>query len=374
MKNMIYLDYAANTPVDHEILECFCTVNKEYIANPNSMHSLGKSSNKKMSEIIERLEQYFHKEIIFTSGASESNNLAIKGIAMAYREKGKHIITDCLEHSSVNGSVSYLQSQGYEIDLVDIKSDGTIDLEHLKDLIRQDTILVSIGYLDGELGIEQPISKIAEIVKSYPGCFFHTDATQAVGKTAINFEYVDLVSFAPHKFYGLNGCGVLLKAKGINLVPLIHGGKSTTEYRSGTPDLANMAALEMALQKAIDNLDTRYVHVDGLNKYIRNELSKFRLVKINSPVNANPYILNVSVKGVKATAFTESLEENGICISIKSACSNAKTISRPVYALTKDKKNAMSSWRISLSHYTTQKEIDEFLTAFKNSYDKLTTN
>jgi cysteine desulfurase len=369
---MVYLDYAANTPADEEVLRCFCDINKTYIANPNSSHGMGKAAAQKMQEITERLQSLFGKEVIYTSGASEANNLAIKGITAAYRENGKHIITDCMEHSSVSGCLTYLQSKGYEIDMVDIKNDGTIDLEHLKELLREDTVLVSICYVEGELGIEQPIAGIAEIVKSYPNCFFHTDATQAMGKVRIDFTDIDLITFAPHKFYGLNGSGVLLKSDNITLVPLIHGGSSTTIYRSGTPDLPNMAALELALDKALKNFDERYEYVSSLNKCLRDELAKFPLIRINSPANANPYFLNVSVKGVKAAVFKEALEEYDICISIKSACSTLKTPSRPVYAVTKDKKNAMCSWRISLSHLTTMEEIKLFLNAFQSAYEKLT--
>lgn len=371
---MVYLDYAANTPADEEVLKCFCTVYKEYIANPNSTHELGKAANTKMLEIAGGFEQRFHKEVIFTSGASESNNLAIKGVAGAYRERGKHIITDCMEHSSVSGCLTYLQNQGYEIDLVDIRADGTVDLEHLKELIREDTVLVSVCYVEGELGIEQPVQEIARILEDYPGCFFHSDATQAIGKTNLDFSGIDLVTFAAHKFYGLNGCGVLLKSKEISLVPLVHGGTSTTIYRSGTPDLANMAALELAFDKVLKNFQARYDYVEKLNRRIREELLGYKLVRINSPKNANPYFLNVSIKGVKAAILKEGLEEHGICISIKSACSNLKTPSRPVYAVTKDKKNALCSWRLSLSHLTTEMEIESFFEAFKKTYHKFTKN
>ena len=241
-KKSIYLDYAANTPVDKEVLEVFNDNTLKYFANPNSTHPLGLEANKKIQETTENIMQMLQKEtnldkdteIIYTSGSSESNNLAIKGIANTYKENGRHIISTFLEHSSVSSPLTYLKEQGYEIDIVNITSDGKIDIDHLKSLLREDTILVSICYVDSELGNVQPIEKIKNIIKDYPNCFLHVDATQAIGKIKVDLKDIDLISFAPHKFYGINGSGVLIKKKSIVLEPLINGGASTSIYRSGT--------------------------------------------------------------------------------------------------------------------------------------------
>jgi len=221
----IYLDYAANTPVDPEVLKIFNETTLKYFANPNSTHKLGLEVNEKIKETAKNIMEMFQKEtnlendreIIYTSGSSESNNLAIKGIAQSYKENGKHIITTFLEHSSVSSPLTYLKEQGYEIDVLNITNDGKVDIEQLKSLIRQDTILVSICYVDSEVGIVQPIKEIANILKDYPNCFFHVDCTQAIGKIKMDLENVDLISFAPHKFYGLNGFGGLIKRKDIVL-------------------------------------------------------------------------------------------------------------------------------------------------------------
>ena len=210
---MIYLDYAANTPVNDAVLETFCEIAKKYIANPNSYYLLGTGANQRLSESTKQIASLLgvnEDEIIYTSGASESNNLAIKGVASKYKKYGKHIITTFLEHSSVTGAIGALQNEGYEVDYVDILENGLVDLEHLKELIRDDTILVSICYVDSEIGIKQDIEKIAKLLNSYNHCFFHVDATQAVGKIPVCATNVDLMSFAPHKFYGLNGCGILI--------------------------------------------------------------------------------------------------------------------------------------------------------------------
>lgn len=199
-KQQIYLDYAANTPVDQCVLNCYCQAAVTYMGNPNSKHHTGLSAKEAISRATAHMAELLQvqpEKLIFTSGASESNNLAIKGIAHTKRHTGKHIISTCLEHSSVSGALTFLQEQGYEIDLVQIQEDGTIDLSHLKRLLRQDTILVSICAVDSELGTVQPISEISKILTGYPNCTFHVDATQAVGKIPFSCADADLVSFAP---------------------------------------------------------------------------------------------------------------------------------------------------------------------------------
>lgn len=371
---MIYLDYAANTPVDKEVLRTFCEVTNGFIANPNSSHKLGtlaKSRLEQSTKIIAEIMNVKASEIIYTSGATESNNLAIKGVANAYKKTGKHIITTYLEHSSVTGTVMALQELGFEVDFVDILDNGQVDLEHLKELLRDDTILVSICYVDSELGIKQSIDEIGEILSKYPNCYFHVDATQAVGKISVSLSLVDLMTFAPHKFYGLNGCGILIKKENVLLQPIIHGGTSTTVFRSGTPMLALGAAAEKALNIAVAEIQPRYDYVNRLNKKLREALAKYPKVKINSPVNAVPFILNFSINGIKSLDFREELEKYDIFLSTKSACSTPNTLSRPVYAVTKDKKAALSSLRISLSHLTTSDEIESFTACFDKSYKKL---
>lgn len=372
----IYLDYASNTPVDKDVLNTFNEITLKYFANPNSTHILGKVTNEKIQKTTENIIKELSKkanldenmEIIYTSGSSESNNLAIKGIAKSYKENGKHIISTFLEHSSVSSPLTYLKEQGYEIDIINITNEGKVDLEHLKSLIRKDTILVSICYIDSEVGIVQPIEEIAKIVKEYPNCFFHVDCTQAVGKINIDLKNIDLISFAPHKFYGLNGFGALIKNKEIVLEPLINGGASTTIYRSGTPVIGQICALEKALEISFNNLEEREKYVKNINKKLRENLSKYKDVKINTISDENPFILNISVNGVKATEFKNKLEEYGVCISIKSACTITITPSRIVMAMTHDRKRALASFRISLSHLVKESEINKFLEIFDKCY------
>ena len=375
-KNYLYLDYAANTPVDPDVLKVFNESTIKYFANPNSTHKLVLEVNQKIEETTNHIMEMFQKEtnlnqnteIIYTSGSSESNNLAIKGVAQSYKENGKHIITTFLEHSSVSSPLTYLKEQGYEIDVLNITSDGKVDIEQLKSLIREDTILVSICYVDSEVGIIQPIKEIANILKDYPNCFLHVDCTQAIGKIKTDLENVDLISFAPHKFYGLNGFGGLIKRKDIVLEPLINGGASTTLYRSGTPVVGQICALEKALEITFKEFEQRKQYVRKLNKKLRENLSKYKNVKINTVSEENPFILNISVVGVKAIEFKQKLEEYGICISIKSACTVTITPSRIVMAMTHDKKRSFASWRISLSHLIREEEIHKFLKIFDECY------
>lgn len=371
---MIYLDYAANTPADEQVINTFSDVSKKFIANPNSNHELGRQaadclieSTKKIAELLNVKEQ----EIIFTSGASESNNTAIKGIANYYKKFGKHIITTFLEHSSVNGAISYLQNNGFDIDYVEITTDGLVDMDSLKALIRKDTILVSICYVDSEVGIKQSISEIGEMLKSYEHTFFHVDATQAVGKISVCFENIDLVTFAPHKFYGLNGCGALIKNENVMMEPLIHGGISTTAFRSGTPALGMIKALEKALTLSYENMEERFNYVKELNEKLSNRLKEYSNVKLNSNENCIPFILNISINKMNTEQFKAELEKYEVYISTKSACCAPNTASRPVYAMTKDRKRALSTLRISLSHLTTEDELNLFLHYFDICYKKL---
>ena len=372
---MIYLDYSANTPVDEAVLQRFCELERHCPGNANSRHQAGAAAKATIDEATQSIARCLSvqpAEIIYTSGASEANNFALKSLARLGRHTGRHIISTPLEHSSVSGSLTALQEQGYEIDLVDIRQDGTVDLEHLRELLRPDTILVAVTAVDSELGVVQPVTEIASILKEYPHCRFHVDATQAIGKLPMRFDDIDTMSLTAHKFYGLNGIGVLVKRRGLALEPLIHGGESTTIYRSGTPTVALAGSMALALEKAVDELPQRTEQIRSLNTRLRTELAKYPKVRINSPESAVPQILNLSVQNVKGTVFQRELDARGVCVSVKSACSSDGLPSRAVFAVSRDRRNALSSWRISLSHLTTDQEITDFLQAFDACYRALT--
>ena len=372
---MIYLDYSANTPASPGVLERFCDVERSCPGNANSRHQAGREAKLVIDHATQNIAGLLGAqpaEVIYTSGASEANNFALKGLAKLSRHAGRHIISTPLEHSSVSGTLTALQEQGYEIDLVDIRRDGTIDLGHLKELLRPDTIAVAVTLVDSELGVVQPVKEISELLQAWPNCHLHVDATQAVGKIPVSFEGVDTMSLTAHKFYGLNGIGLLLKRRKLALEPLIHGGESTTIYRSGTPTVALACSLALALDKAMTELPERVERVRSLNARLRTELANYPKVRINSPEAAVPQILNLSVKDVKGTVFQRELDAHGVCVSVKSACSSDGLPSRAVFAVSRDRRNALSSWRISLSHRTTDEEITGFLQAFDACYRTLT--
>ena len=363
---MIYLDYAANAPVDNSVLEVFNKATLKYFANPNSNHKLGLEAKEAIEIATRNIAKNLgvkEDEVIYTSGASESNNLVVQGICERYRSRGKHIIISSLEHSSIIAPAGRMQELGFEVDMVSVNKDGTVDLEELKRLIRDDTILVSITSVDSELGIRQPIEKIGKMLKDYPNLYFHTDASQIIGKDHIDFTDVDLVTIAPHKFYGLNGFGVLLKKKEVGLKPIIYGGKSTTIYRSGTPVTGSVIALDKALELAVTKIDERQSYIKKLHDLVISKLKERNFI-INSTENSIPNTINFSVKGVTSNVLVQLLGEKEVYISSKTSCSAEDSPSKSIYALTNDAKLATSSMRISLSHLTTEEEIEEFFRIF----------
>lgn len=371
---MIYLDYAASTPVDEDVLNNFIKITKEEYANPNSNHELGLRAKKVIDDSTDTIANLLNvdsDEIIYTSGATETNNLVIRGVAERYKNRGKHILISSLEHNSIISSCTYLQEIGFDIDLIPINKDGLIDIDALKSMIREDTILVSICSVDSEIGLTQPIEEIGKLLKKYDNIIFHTDASQAIGKVNIDYSNCDLITIAPHKFYGLNGISILVKRKNICLKPLILGGKSTTIYRSGTPINNLISSTSVALTKAIKLLDERNKYVKELYDKVINKLKEYKEVHINNTDKSIPHIINISIKGIKSDLFASKLNENGIMISTKTSCCPLNTPSKLVYALTKDKTLASTSLRISLSHLTTNEEIDKFLSIFDKCYKEL---
>lgn len=357
---MIYLDYSATTQVEDSVLDTFMKVSKEFPGNPNSLHKLGVEAKAMIDESTTQIAKLLgvkDKEIIYTSGSSEANNMAIKGICEKYQNRGKHIITTRLEHSSIYGPIGYLTKKGFEVDFVSLDENGMIDLEDLKNLMREDTILVSISAVNSEIGLRQRVEEIGSFLKQYPKCYFHVDATQCIGKCKLDMTYIDLMSFSAHKFYGIKGIGALVKKEGISLEPLIHGGKSTTQYRSGTPAPALIASFAKALRLALENLEQKYSYVQKMSQDLVSYLKEMPSISVNHNAYCIPHIVNFSVPNMKPETFQHALEEYDIYISTQSACASGGA-SGAVFAFTGDEKKAMSSVRISLSYKTTEKELE----------------
>ncbi len=369
---MVYLDYSATTPVNSEVIDTYARVCREFIGNPNSLHKLGVEAKKIIDASTKQIAGILGvsvNEIIYTSGASEANNMAIKGVCAKYSNRGKHIITTNLEHSSIVAPLSYLQNNGFEIDFVKLDENGLVDLEDLKRLMGDDTLLVTICSVNSEVGVRQDLKAISEIVRTNPKTIFHSDVTQSIGKDKIDFSLLDMASISCQKFYGMKGIGCLIKKDSLIIEPLIHGGKSTTIFRSGTPATPLIVSFAKALRLVYEDYEVKLNKVKELNKYLKDRLSNLD-VYINSNDYCLPHIVNVSLKNIKSEVMLHALEEKDIYISTQTACSTGN-YSASVYAVTKDKEKASRSIRISLSYLTTKEEIDIFISEFSNCIKKL---
>ena len=362
---MYYFDYSATTKTDERVLNRFNDVSQNYFGNANSSYEFAKKCKNvidETSDIIASFLNVLPNEIIYTSGASEANNLAIKGTCELTNKK--HIITTKVEHSSVVSTLGYLQNKGYKIDFVNMTSEGQVDIEHLKSLINEDTFLVTMCGVDSELGIKQPFEEVGELLKNYDNITFHVDITQCLGKVPVNLENVDLASFSGHKIYAPKGIGALIKKNTAKISPLIHGGKSTTVYRSGTPQNELIASLGKAFEILMPNVEKNYEYISTLNSYLREKLKDIAL--FNSTDKSIPHVLNISLPNVQKQDIQNYLSDRQIYVSLNTACSLNNDYSKVVYELYNDMDRAKSSIRISLSYKTTKEEIDYLVDSIRS--------
>ncbi len=370
---MIYLDYSATTPVDIDVFDTLSKVTKNYIGNPNSMHSLGQKSMELLESATKQIADIFgvsSNEIIYTGGSTESNNMAIIGAALANHKKGKHIIVSKLEHPSIYVICDYLKSIGFEISYVKNDSDGLIDFDDLKKLVREDTILVSISAVNSEIGIRQPLKMIRQIIKKENmGTVFHSDMTQAIGKVSVNMHDVDLASVSGQKIFGPKGIGFLYKSSMVKVTPLLYGSTKET-LNPGTPPLPLIAALSKAVRLANENIEKKERFVTLLNDKITNTLGKYPNILFNKTKYSIPHILNISIMDVMPEVMVHALANHEIYVSSNTACSSGE-VSNAVLAIYNDLNRAKHTIRISLSHVTTTEEINRFLEVFKEEYEKL---
>jgi len=371
---MIYLDYSSTTPVSYEVLESYNKATKDYIGNAHSLHVQGIKSKELLTSATTQICDLFNiktNEIIYTSGATESNNMALKGIALAYENRGNHIIVSKLEHPSIYAICEYLETIGFDISYVNSTQEGLIDFDDLKRKIRPETILVSICAVNSEMGIRQPLKTIRQIVKKENNMtFFHSDITQGIGKVPINFHDLDLASVSAHKFFGPKGIGVLYKSEKVSLTPLIHGSSKSSDLRPGTPALPLVVAMSKAIRIALTDLDKRESYVSRLNEKIVTTLNKYPTIKINKTNYSIPHILNISLMSIKPETFIRALEKHEVYIGTNTACSSSD-LSTSVMAVYNDPKRSVTTIRICISYITTNDEINRFLNYFKSVYEKL---
>lgn len=370
---MIYLDYSATTPVDERVLNSYIKVTNDFIGNANSLHNLGVKSKDLLMQATNQVAELLNvkrKELIFTSGSSESNATAIKGVAFKHEKRGKHIISSYLEHKDILETLDFLESRGFEVSYVKINENGMVDLNDLESLIREDTILVSICAVNSEVGFRQPLMAINQIIKKKnPRCIFHSDMTQALGKMKFSLSDVDMASFASHKIYAPKGIGLLYKKENIEIEPLIYGLTENTPFRGGTPALPLVAAFSKGLRLLYENLESNIKYVDELNKNLISFLYNYD-IRVNSNENCVPHIVSISLINIKSETFLRALEKDGVCLSTNTACASGEE-SLILKTITNDKDIASTTIRISLSHLTTKEELEEFKSIFDRVYNSL---
>lgn len=366
MANVIYLDNAATTKVDPEVLNSYNQITLKYFANPSSIHSLGQESSRlldKSREQILNVLKLTHHDVIFTSGATEANNLAIKGYCFANRSRGKHIITSSTEHPSVLNTVLEMQDFGFEVTVLPVNKEGQIEVNSLKAAIREDTILVSLMMVNNEVGAINPIKEVGEYLKKFPKIAFHVDMVQAIGKLPLDFNNIDMFSIAGHKIHGLLGSGLLIKEKKIILKAINQGGGQENNLRSGTNTLALSASLAKALRLAIEGEANNFKKVKVLSErllgYLKDNKDKYL---INSYNEDNPYIVNFSLLHHKASVVVEALSNRGIMVSSLSAChAKNEDYSKVVYAMYQDLNLAHNTIRISFDKDNTIEEVEALI-------------
>ena len=382
MKN-IYLDYNATTPIDPRVLEEMMPYLTEYYGNPSSIHSFGRKGKEALDKAREQVSLLISanpKEIIFTSGGSESANFAIKSTALKGLSDNKnHLITTKVEHECVLESFMFLERQGFEVTYLDVDSDGLIDLDELRDSIKDNTALVSCMYANNETGVIFPVEKIAEIVKER-GALFHTDAVQAAGKIDIDLNKIpaDLLSISAHKFYGPKSVGALFVrdslSQNISLAPLIHGGGQERGKRSGTENVPGIVGLGVASAIAIEEMENDQVKIRNLRDGLLQSLKQnIKDIKLNGSIeNMLGNTLNLSILGAVGESLTMNLDIEGVAVSTGSACSEgAVDPSHVLSAMGLSREEAASSIRISLGRFTEQEDIDYAASVFPKVVDRI---
>lgn len=369
---MIYLDNSATTSVDPEVLTAFTKVNQNFWGNPSSLHAFGARAEQLLiqaeKQTLSLLNAKQHK-VIFTSGATESNNLAIRGVCHAYKNRGCHIITTPVEHASVYETAEDLEQEGIRVTFIDVKKTKAEILKQIEEAICEDTILISCMHVNNEMGMIFPIYEIGQLIKKYPKIKFHVDAVQSVGKIPVDMDKmnIDLLSLSAHKFHGLKGCGALVMNQYLKLVPEITGGHQMYGFRSGTINVAGAVALAKALRLAIEPLNANYNHVKSLYEYTVKELKAMEGVTVNDCYpELTPYIINFAVENIKGETLVHALEEHDIYISAKSACSSKSAqASRILLALGVSEEVALDSVRLSFANTSTHEEATQFINALK---------
>lgn len=370
---MVYLDYAAATPVLPEVLDSYNKVTEDYFANPESLHSFGikskellESATKQVAELLGISED----EFVYTSGSSEANNMAIIGIAKTYKRYGNRICVSKMEHPSLYGICKYLEKQGFIIDYVNVTEEGIIDFDDLRQKVTPETILVSVSAVNSETGVRQPLKTIRQVIhKENENVILHSDMSQAIGKANIRLNDVDIATLGGTKIYGPSGIGILYKNKNLALAPIMFGSHEG-ELKPGTKPLPLIVAFSKALRLALKDMDKKEMEIIKHRDRVIEHLSKYPDIRINNSKYCIPHILNISLMNIKPETFIHALEQDEIYVSSNTACASGKP-STSIEAMFHDERRSTTTIRISFSHLTLPSEISEFLASFDKHYEEL---
>lgn len=361
----IYLDNSATTKVLEEVARAVFDTMTLHFGNPSSLHRKGIEAEKIMQEARENIAKALGaspKEIYFTSGGTESNNWAVKGAAYARRRKGNHLITTAIEHPSVLETFAALEREGFSVTYLQVDREGFIDLNQLKEALTPETILVSIMYVNNEVGTIEPIQGAAQIIKASSNALFHVDAVQAFAKIPLvsKLEGIDLLSLSGHKIYGPKGIGALFVRDKVSIAPLLHGGGQETGQRSGTENLPGIAGFGKAAKICIDNLEKWHSQMVQLKeRLMKGILDNIPDTVLNGPVSGAPHILNISFLGTRGEILLHALESKNIYVSTGSACSSHKSgNSHVLKAMGKSEEEQDGAIRFSLSPFLSMEDID----------------
>ena len=375
---MIYFDNSATTKPYPEALETYMQVASKILGNPSSLHRLGDQATRILDASRKQIADLIGKksdEIFFTSGGTEGDNWVIKGVAFEKAQFGKHIIVSNVEHPAVKESALWLKSQGFEVDFAPVNEEGFVDVEALADLIRPDTILISIMAVNNEIGSIQPIKAISELLADKPTISFHVDAVQALAKIPTKkylTERVDFATFSSHKFHGVRGVGFVYIKSGKKITPLLTGGGQERDYRSTTENVAGIAATAKALRLSMEKLDSFTSKTGQMKSVIRQALLDYPDIFVFSDEeNFAPHILTFGIKGVRGEVIVHAFEDYDIFISTTSACSSkAGKPAGTLIAMGVDKDKAQSAVRLSLDLENDMSQVEQFLTKLKLIYNQ----
>jgi len=371
---MLYLDYAATTPPYDEVVDTVAEVMKRHFGNPSSLHRLGAEAETLVDKARQAIAHLLHvdkNEIVFTSGGTESNNLAIRGAVGRYKQRGSHIITTEIEHPSVYETFRQLESEGYRVTYLPVDASGQVKVDELEKKLDDDTVLVSVMYVNNEMGRIQPIAQIGQLLRRFPKALFHVDAVQAFGKLPVQPRElgIDLMSCSAHKFKGPKGIGFLYCRSGLELEPIVHGGGQEKGMRSGTENVPAIVGMAKAARLAMEQQPSFYKQLYEWRRMLINGIRDIPGLVITGSEQEEdmaPHIVHIMLPGMRSEVVVHALEQHDIYISTRSACSSGEqSPSRVLLAMGYDLEHASSGLRISYALEHTPQDAETFCRAFK---------